>query len=141
MENLGGSEIVRRIMSKINIRLRQIPLISPILRRHSLWTVLRGLVLSFQDAAHFCLDYRSNFKFLSCLMVRNKNTALYFWLGIRIVTFRKTLLLYRYRTKILKRSPQGLVVIIFSFLLLRPPRTSEALKKGSNFGFLTLKYA
>ena len=29
----------------------------------------------------------------------------------------------------------------FSFLLLRPPRTSEALKKGSNFGFLTLKYA
>jgi hypothetical protein len=35
----------------------------------------------------------------------------------------------------------GGVVIIFSFLLLRPQRTSEALKKGSNFGFLTLKYA
>jgi hypothetical protein len=26
-------------------------------------------------------------------------------------------------------------------LLLRPPRTPEALKNGSNFGFLTLKYA
>ena len=29
--------------------------------------------------------------------------------------------------------------LFFSFLLLRPPRTSETLKKGSNFGFLTLK--
>ena len=27
--------------------------------------------------------------------------------------------------------------LFFSFLLLRPPRTSEALKKGSNFEFLT----
>jgi hypothetical protein len=35
----------------------------------------------------------------------------------------------------------GGVVIFCSFLLLRPPRTSEVLKKGSNFGFLTLKYA
>jgi hypothetical protein len=35
----------------------------------------------------------------------------------------------------------GGVVIIISFLLLRPPRTSEALQKGSNFGFLTLNYA
>ena len=33
------------------------------------------------------------------------------------------------------------VVVIFSFLLLRPSKTSEALKKGPNFGFLTLKYA
>jgi hypothetical protein len=32
-------------------------------------------------------------------------------------------------------------VIVFSFLLLRPPRISEALKKGSNFGFLTLNLA
>jgi hypothetical protein len=35
----------------------------------------------------------------------------------------------------------GRAVIIFSFLLLRPQKTSEALKKGSNFGFLSLKYA
>ena len=33
------------------------------------------------------------------------------------------------------------VVVIFSFMLLRPSKTSEALKKGPNFGFLTLKYA
>jgi hypothetical protein len=33
------------------------------------------------------------------------------------------------------------VVAIFSFLLLRPSKTSEALKKGPNFGFLTLEYA
>jgi hypothetical protein len=32
-------------------------------------------------------------------------------------------------------------VIIFSFLLLRPSKTSEVLEKGQNFGFLTLKYA
>jgi hypothetical protein len=30
-------------------------------------------------------------------------------------------------------------VDIFSFLLLRPSKTSEALKKGPNFGFLTFK--
>ena len=33
------------------------------------------------------------------------------------------------------------VVVIFSFLLLKPSKTSEALGKGSTFGFLTLKYA
>ena len=33
------------------------------------------------------------------------------------------------------------VVVIFSFLLLRPSKTSEALKKGPHFGFLTSKYA
>jgi hypothetical protein len=33
------------------------------------------------------------------------------------------------------------VVVIFSFLLLRASKTSEALKKGPNLGFLTLKYA
>ena len=33
------------------------------------------------------------------------------------------------------------VVVIFSFLLLRPSKTSEALKKGPNFGFLTLNNA
>ena len=32
------------------------------------------------------------------------------------------------------------MVVVF-FLLLRPSRTAEALKKGSYFGFLTLKYA
>jgi hypothetical protein len=32
-------------------------------------------------------------------------------------------------------------VVIFSFMLLRPSKTSEALKKGPKFGFLTLRYA
>ena len=33
------------------------------------------------------------------------------------------------------------VMVIFSFLLQRPSKTSEALKKGPNFGFLKLEYA
>ena len=33
------------------------------------------------------------------------------------------------------------VVDIFSFLLLRPCKTFKVLKKGPNFGFLTLNYA
>jgi hypothetical protein len=32
-------------------------------------------------------------------------------------------------------------VDIFSFLLLRPTKTSEVLQKGPYFGFLTLNYA
>jgi hypothetical protein len=31
-------------------------------------------------------------------------------------------------------------VVVFSSLLLRPPRTSEALKKGSIIEFFILKY-
>jgi hypothetical protein len=33
------------------------------------------------------------------------------------------------------------VLVFFSFLLLWPSKTSEALEKGPNFEFLTLKYA
>ena len=38
-------------------------------------------------------------------------------------------------------SKNGGVVVMYSFLLLRPPRTSKDLKKGTNFGLFTLKYA
>ena len=33
------------------------------------------------------------------------------------------------------------VLVIVSILLLRPSKTSDALKKGPNFGFLTFDYA
>ena len=38
-------------------------------------------------------------------------------------------------------SENGGVVVTFSFLLLRPSKSSGALKKDPTFGFLTFEYA